>query len=88
MSRFNETYTLPFKFDIPNYTKEYVGKISLLRRWLKFIKRYLYINLKRQKTLVIENILPEHKERDFSNILFSIIWYIKLKWKSISFVKS
>ena len=61
MSRFNETYTLPFKFDIPNYTKEYIEKKSLLERWFKFYKRYLYINLKRQKSLEIENILPEHK---------------------------
>ena len=26
MSRFNETHVLPFKFDIPNYTKEYIEK--------------------------------------------------------------
>ena len=68
MSRFNETYTLPFKFDIPNYTKEYIEKKSLLGRWLKFIKRYLYINLKRQKSLEIENILPEHKDILWINI--------------------
>ena len=61
MSRFNETHVLPFKFDIPNYTKEYIEKKSLLERWFKFYKRYLYINLKRQKSLEIENILPEHK---------------------------
>jgi len=68
MSRFNETYVLPFKFDIPNYTKEYIEKKSPFGRWLKFYKRYLYIILNRQKSLEIDNILPEHKDILWINI--------------------
>ena len=58
MSRFNETYTLPFKFDIPNYTEEFLKKKSAIKILFKFFKRYLYINLKSQKLLEIYSILP------------------------------
>ena len=68
MLGFKKTYTLPFKFDIPNYTQEYIEKKSLLERWFKYYKRYLYVNLKRQKFLEIENILPEHKDILWINI--------------------
>ena len=61
MPSFNKTYKLPFKFNIPNDTQSYLQKKSLLARFIKFIKRYLYIVLKGQKNLEILNIQSKHK---------------------------
>ena len=58
-----KTYTLPFKFDIPNYannygpSKEFLEK-TFIKPWIRFIKRYLYIHLRGQNSLEIYNILP------------------------------
>ena len=65
---FEKTYTLPFKFDIPNYTQEFLKKKSAIKIWFKFIKRYLYINLKSQKLLEIYSILPKHNNILWINI--------------------
>ena len=68
MLGFNRTYTLPFKFDIPNCTQEFLKKKSGIKIWFKFIKRYLYINLKSQKLLEIYSILPKHNNILWINI--------------------
>jgi len=68
MLGFEKTYTLPFKFDIPNYVKEFLEKKYLIKPRIKFIKRYLYIHLKGQNSLEIYNILPVHKEILWINI--------------------
>ena len=68
MLGFEKTYTLPFKFDIPNYAKEFLGKFIFFKPWIKFIKRYLYIHLRAQNSLEIYNILPEHKKILWINI--------------------
>ena len=68
MLGFEKTYTFPFKFDIPNYTKEFLKKKSVIKIWLKFFKRYLYINLKNQKLLEIYSILPKHNNILWINI--------------------
>ena len=68
MLGFEKTYTLPFKFDIPNYTKEFLKEKSVTKRWFKFIKRKILIILKQQKSLEITNILPEHKNILWVNI--------------------
>ncbi len=68
MLGFKKTYTLPFKFDIPNYTREFLKKESVIKCWLKFIKRQTFITLKKQKSLEITNILPEHKNILWVNI--------------------
>jgi len=60
MLDFEKTYTLPFKFEIPNYIQEFLNKFFLIKSWVKFVKRYLYLNLKSQKLLEVSNILPEH----------------------------
>ena len=62
MLGFEKTYTLPFKFDIPNYAKEFLEKKTFIKPWIKFIKRHLYIHLMGQNSLEIQNILPDHKE--------------------------
>ncbi len=68
MLGFEKTYTLPFKFDIPNYTKEFLEKKTFIKPWIKFIKRFIYIHLRSQNSLEIYNILPEHKEILWINI--------------------
>ncbi|MDB3892701.1 lipopolysaccharide heptosyltransferase family protein [Candidatus Thioglobus sp.] len=68
MPKINKTYVLPFKFDIPNYTQDFLNQTSAFKRWLKFIKRYLYIVLKGQKNLEIFSITPKHKNILWINI--------------------
>ena len=68
MLGFEKTYTLPFKFHIPNYTQEFLKKKSVIKIWFKFIKRYLYINLNSQKLLEIHSILPKHNNILWINI--------------------
>ena len=68
MLGFKKTYILPFKFDIPNYTKEFLQKKTFVKPWFKFIKRNTYINLRGQNSLEIYNILPNHKEILWINI--------------------
>jgi len=68
MLSFNKTYTLPFKFSIPNYTQDFLNQTPIFKRWLKFIKRYLYIILKGQKNLEVFDISPHHKNILWINI--------------------
>ena len=68
MLGYKKTYVLPFKFHIPNYAQEFLKKKSVIKTWLKFIKRYLYIILRRQKSREIYNIGPEHKNILWINI--------------------
>ncbi len=60
MSSYKKTYTLPFKFDIPNYSEAFLAETSDLKRKLKYIKRFFYILVKRQSRLEVFNILPTH----------------------------
>jgi len=68
MSGYRKTYTLPFKFEIPNYSKAFLKETSLIKRWLKYIKRYIYIEIKRQHKLEVFNILPQHKKILWINV--------------------
>ncbi|HIC40954.1 MAG TPA: lipopolysaccharide heptosyltransferase family protein [Piscirickettsiaceae bacterium] len=68
MLSFNKTYTLPFKFSIPNYTQDFLDQTSVFKRWTKFFKRYLYIVFKGQKNLEVFSILPTHKNILWINI--------------------
>ena len=43
MSDYKKTYTLPFKFDIPNYSKAFLEETSAFERWLKYTKRYFFV---------------------------------------------
>lgn len=60
MSSYKKTYTLPFKFDTPNYSQALLEETSAFKRWLKHIKRYFYILLRRQNKHEVFNILPSH----------------------------
>ena len=68
MSGYKKTYTLPFKFDIPNYSQDFLEETSAFKRWLKYIKRYYYILLRRQNKNEVFNILPEHNHILWINI--------------------
>ena len=68
MLGYRKTYTLPFKFEIPNYSGDFLKKTSVMKRWLKYIKRYFYIVIKRQNKLEIFNILPKHKKILWINV--------------------
>ena len=60
MSDYKKTYTLPFKFGIPNYSQAFLEETSAFKRLLKYIKRYFYIILRRQNKHEVFNILPSH----------------------------
>jgi ADP-heptose:LPS heptosyltransferase len=60
MSDYKKTYTLPFKFGIPNYSQAFLEETSAFKRLLKYIKRYFYILLRRQNKHEVFNILPSH----------------------------
>jgi len=62
---YKKTFTLPFKFEIPNFSEIFIQQNSFFSRFSKYLKRYLYICLKKQATLEAHQILPEHK---------SILW--------------
>lgn len=68
MFDFNRTYQFPFKYDIPNYTKQYLLKKSIYRRFFKFFKRYVYILFRSQKKLEVFSILPSYKKILWINI--------------------
>ena len=68
MSGYKKTYTLPFKFDIPNYSQAFLEETSAFKRWLKYIKRYYYILLRGQNKNEVFNILPEHNHSLWINI--------------------
>ena len=61
MFDYKKTYTLPFKFEIPNYTKKFLKNRSIIHNRIKYIKRYLYILLKSQKSLEVFKISARHK---------------------------
>ena len=68
MSSFKKTYILPFKFEIPNYTQEFLQQRSIIKSWIKFIKRYLFIFIKQQNSLEIFNFSSEHQNILWINI--------------------
>jgi len=58
---FKKTYELPFKYDIPHYTKLYLDNTPYLKRFLKFTRRYLYILINGQTSLESLTINEKHK---------------------------
>jgi len=60
MSTFEKTYKLPFKFDIPNLTSDFLNNRLLIKAWLKFFRRWLYLTIYGQRSLEVKKILPEH----------------------------
>jgi ADP-heptose:LPS heptosyltransferase len=65
---FRKTYSLPFRFHIPNFAKNYLEQKSLIVRSLKYIKRKLFMIIMAQRLLEIHRILPSHKNILWINI--------------------
>ena len=68
MLNFHRTYTVPFKYSIPNYISIHLQKVKLYSRAIKFLRRYLYLIFLRQKNLEISRILPVHKKILWINV--------------------
>ena len=68
MLNFHRTYTVPFKYSIPNYISIHLQKVKLYSRAFKFLRRYLYLIFLRQKNLEISRILPAHKKILWINV--------------------
>ena len=68
MLGFKRTYKLPFKSDIPNYIQDFLANASLLKLRFKYIKRLLFLLIRGQKSLEVDNILPEHQRILWINI--------------------
>ncbi len=68
MLGFKRTYKFPFKYLIPNYTKSYLDQSYFISRYLKFLKRYIYIFFKKQKHLETNLIGLNHKNILWINI--------------------
>jgi hypothetical protein len=68
MYSFKKTFVLPFKFEIPNDTQNFLDKNHFFKRYLKFVKRYLFIVLKGQNRLEIDSITPNQKSVLWINI--------------------
>ena len=68
MMGFKNTYTLPFKFEIPNYSDEYIKNNSINPRVIKYIRRNLFMLFKWQKPLERHNILKEENKILWINI--------------------
>jgi len=65
MLKFKDTYSLPFKYSIPNNTEVYLKDVDLIKRWIKYIKRSLYLLLSNQQSKVVQKIDKHH---------YSILW--------------
>ena len=68
MLGFEKTYVFPFKYDIPNYTSVFLEESSITKRWIKFIKRFMYLTIKRQASLEACQILSKHRSIPWINI--------------------
>ena len=65
---FEKTYTLPFSFQIPNSTNKILKNNSSPSSRIKYIKRNIYLKLKRQNLLESNKILDEHHNILWINI--------------------
>ena len=68
MLNIKKIYKFPFKYEIPHYVEDFLNQRSLSSGWIKYIKRYLFITLKRQKSLELKSILPIHRNILWINI--------------------
>jgi len=66
--KYRETYTLPFKYDIPTYIDKYLSERDVVMSYIKFFKRLLFININFQKSLECISISECHKRILWINI--------------------
>jgi len=60
--RYKETFTLPFKEKIPCHLEAYESQIKKPLRIIKYIKRYLYMFLKKELINERDEILDSHRK--------------------------
>ena len=48
MIGYKRIFTLPFKFNVPNYALIFINNNSFIKIYLKYLKRFIYIFFKRQ----------------------------------------
>ena len=65
---FKRTHILPFRFEVPNSSEVFLKTKTFSSSRIKFIKRYLYLQLKRQILLEINNITINHQKILWINI--------------------
>jgi ADP-heptose:LPS heptosyltransferase len=68
MISFKQTYTLPFKSQIPTFIENFLSEKILIRQKVKYLRRYFFIYLKGQHTHELNLILPQHKNILWINI--------------------
>jgi ADP-heptose:LPS heptosyltransferase len=68
MFHFKKTYKLPFRYEIPQYIEIFLKQGGLLKRWIKYLKRYLFITIKRQRSLELFSISPKHQNILWINV--------------------
>ena len=68
MINFKKTHKLPFKYQIPNYLNKFLGRRRELKASIKYLKRYFFITLIRQRKLESFSILSSHKNILWINI--------------------
>jgi ADP-heptose:LPS heptosyltransferase len=68
MHSFQRTYVFPFKGVVPNFIENHLNQVNFFKRYLKFLRRYLYVFLKGQRQLETFKILPEHQKILWINI--------------------
>jgi len=62
IKRYKETFILPFKENIPSYLEAYQSQITSPSRIIKYVKRYLFIILKREFKNEKDKIPDSHKK--------------------------
>jgi len=62
MLNYKNTYTLPFKFSIPSFIDHFISKESNLKTKIKYLKRFIFILLKNQKSLEVFRITDAHQK--------------------------
>ena len=62
MFNYKNTFTLPFKFQIPNYIDYFISNELNLKSKIKYFKRYFYILLLKQQPLEIFKISKIHQK--------------------------
>jgi hypothetical protein len=68
MLDFRKTYLLPFKYEIPNFTQDFLEKNNLIKRYLKFFKRFIFIFLSGQSSLEVNDIGSDQKKILWINV--------------------
>jgi ADP-heptose:LPS heptosyltransferase len=68
MLDFKITHKLPFKYEIPSYIDRFLGRKRVLKASIKYLKRYFFITLIRQRKLESHTILSSHKNILWINI--------------------